>query len=319
MSATPFHMEGCRGNLANVMTAISDKVRDHFINPRNVGEMADATVVGEIGSLASGQALKLYLKIDGSEKIVAASFKVFGSPQAIAASSALTEMLVGKQIDDAARITSDDIAAHLGGLPPEKMHACVIAMEALEAAYARFRGIDLEAESEDDRGLNVCRCYGVSEAKIERAIRDHNLNHVHEVSHYTTAGGGCGSCHVDIIQIIDRVRAEMAPAKPAAKPAPALAGATGGFSNLQKMQLIQEVLDREIRPGLAMDGGDMELVDVQGNKVFVQLHGHCNSCSSSSATMKFFVQDRLREMVDPAIEVIDTTEHSAELHAPPMR
>lgn len=301
------------------MPTVADKVRDHFINPRNVGEMADATVVGEVGSLASGQALKLYLKIGGDEKISAASFKVFGSPQAIAAASALTEMLQGKQIDDAARITAEDIAAYLGGLPPEKMHACVIAMEALEAAYARFRGIELSGQGEDEFELNICRCYGVPEQKIERAIRDHNLTHVHEVTHYTTAGGGCGSCHVDIIHILDRVRAEMAPAKPTAKPALAPAGATANISNLQKMQLIQEVLDREIRPGLAMDGGDMELVDVQGNKVFVQLHGHCNSCSSSSATMKFFVQDRLREMVDPAIEVIDTTEHSAELHAPPMR
>jgi len=301
------------------MPTVTDKVREHFINPRNVGEMADATVVGEVGSLAQGQALKLYLKIDGDEKIVAASFKVFGSPQAIAAASALTEMLIGKQIDDAARVTANDIAAYLGGLPPEKMHACVVAMEALEAAYARFRGIALDAESEDDIELNVCRCYGVPEQKIERAIRDHNLTQVHEVTHYTTAGGGCGSCHVDVRQIIDRVRAQMTPAKAEVKVAPAVAGASGNMSNLQKMQLIQEVLDREVRPGLAMDGGDMELVDVQGNKVFVQLHGHCNSCSSSSATMKFFVQDRLREMVDPALEVIDTTEHSAELHAPPMR
>ncbi|MBE7491838.1 MAG: Fe-S cluster assembly protein NifU [Planctomycetes bacterium] len=301
------------------MTTVTDKVRDHFINPRNVGEMADATVVGEVGSLASGQALKLYLKIGADERIEAASFKVFGSPQAIAASSALTEMLKGKPVDDAARITADDIAAYLGGLPPEKMHACVIAMEALEAAYARFRGIALDNEGEEDLHHSVCRCYSVPEHKIERAIRDHNLTHVYQVTHYTTAGGGCGSCHVDIMQIIDRVRAEMAPAKPATRPAPALAGATGNVSNLQKMQLIQEVLDREIRPGLAMDGGDMELVDVQGNQVFVRLHGHCNSCSSSSATMKFFVQDRLREMVDPNLEVIDTTEHSAELHAPPMR
>jgi NifU-like protein len=68
-----------------------------------------------------------------------------------------------------------------------------------------------------------------------------------------------------------------------------------------------------------MDGGDMELIDIQGNKVLVQLHGHCNSCMASTTTMKFFVQDRLREMVDPTLDVIDVTEHGAELHAPPMR
>ncbi len=302
------------------MLTYTDKVRDHFINPRNVGEMPDATVVGEVGSLASGQALKLYLKLDEGEKIVAASFKVFGSPGAIASSSALTEMLVGKHIDEAARITAEEISTWLGGLPPEKMHACVLSMEALEAAYARFRGIELDAEITEDHELNICRCYGVPEHKIERAIRDHNLTDVAQITHFTLAGGGCTSCHVDLKQILGRVRAEMAPPPPptptATKPSRPVT-ATG--SNLQKMQLIQEVLDREVRPGLAMDGGDMELVDVQGTKVYVQLHGHCNSCSSSSATMKFFVQDRLREMVDPAIEVIDTTEHAAELHAPPMR
>lgn len=296
------------------MQALSDKVRDHFINPRNVGELPDATVVGEAGSLSGGQALKLFLKLDG-EVISDARFKVFGSPQAIAASSALTEMLKGRHIDDAARITADDIAAWLGGLPPEKMNACVQAMEALEAAYARFRGIELEPEVDDEEELHVCRCFSVPEHKIERAIRDHKLTTVEGITHYTRAGGGCGSCHVDLQQILKRVNAELAPKPtPAARPLPQGTGAT-----LERMQAIQAVLDRDVRPGLAMDGGDMELVDVQGDKVFVRLQGHCNSCASSSSTMKFFVEDKLRQTISPDIQVIDMTEHSAELHAPPLR
>ena len=296
------------------MLTYTDKVRDHFINPRNVGEMPDATVIGEVGSMAAGQALKLYLKLDENERIIAASFKVFGSPGAIASSSALTEMILGKHIDEAARVSAEEISQYLGGLPPEKMHACILSMEALEAAYARFRGIDLDEDGE----FRVCRCYGITDQKIERAIRDHNLTGLAQITQYTRAGAGCNSCHEDLKQTLARVRDDMAP-PPAARVSAAPPAATGSMSNLQKMQLIQEVLDREVRPGLAMDGGDMELLDVQGSKVFVQLHGHCNSCSASTSTMKFFVQDRLREMVDPAIEVIDTTEHSAELHAPPMR
>src|SRR5688572_24999413 len=119
------------------MLTYSSKIKEHFINPRNVGVIADATVVGEVGSMASGQALKLYLKLDATEVIREATFQVFGSPSAIAASSALTEMLKGKHIDEAARVTAEDISQFLGGLPPEKMHTCVMSMEALEAAYAR--------------------------------------------------------------------------------------------------------------------------------------------------------------------------------------
>jgi NifU-like protein len=298
------------------MVTYSSKIKEHFINPRNVGVIADATVIGEVGSMASGSALKLYLKLDPAEVIREASFQVFGSPSAIAASSALTEMLKGKHIDEAARVTADDISQYLGGLPPEKMHTCVMSMEALEAAYARYRGLELEIASDEEEELNICRCFCVPESKIERAIRDHNLASIGEITHFTKAGGGCSSCHVDLQQILGRVRAELPENQP--KKATPVAP-RGDLTSLEKMKAIQEVLDREVRPGLAMDGGDMELVDVQGNKVYVSLHGHCNSCSSSTTTMKFFVEDRLREMVDPEIVVIDTTEHADELHAPPMR
>ena len=298
------------------MLTYSDKVKEHFINPRNVGVLADATVVGEVGSMSTGQALKLYLKLDEGEVIRDAKFQVFGSPSAIAASSALTEMLKGKNIDEAARITADNISEFLGGLPPEKMHTCVMSMEALEVAYARHRGIELETELDEDAEMHICRCYSVPEHKIERAIRDNGLTTIEEITHFTKAGGGCTSCHVDLKMILERVHADK-PAEVKKTPVTPRVGADA--STLEKMKAIQDVLDREVRPGLAMDGGDMELVDVQGNKVYVSLHGHCNSCASSTTTMKFFVEDRLREMVDPEIVVIDTTEHSDELHAPPMR
>lgn len=302
------------------MMTYTQKLKDHFINPRNVGELPGATVIGEVGSLSSGQAMKLFLKLDGDEKITAASFQVFGSPSSIAAASALTEMLKGRHIDEAARITTDDISEVLGGLPPEKMHTCVLAMEALEVAYANFRGVDLGSELDEDEEFYVCRCYSVPEHKIERAIRDHNLTDLRGIMYYTMAGGGCTSCKFDLEKILERVRAEKSVEAPGTPSAPAkVGGGSRVFSNLELAQKVQEVLDREVRPGLAMDGGDMELVDVVGNNVYVQLHGHCNSCAASSSTMKFFVEDRLKEMVDPDIKVIDTTEHSDELHAPPMR
>lgn len=299
----------------------SDKVRDHFLNPRNVGEIKDATVIGEVGSLARGDALRLYLKLDGQEVIQDAKFQTFGGASAIASSSALTELIKGRHIDDAVRLTSDDISKYLDGLPEAKMHTSVMGMEALEVAYARYRGLELD-EQDEEEGRLICRCFSVPEGKIERAIRDHSLNTVEEVTHYTKAGGGCGSCHIDLEMILGRLHGERKHSeeveKAKAPPSqPARAGAT--LTQLERMKLVQEVLDRDVRPGLAMDGGDMELVDIQGTKVFVQLHGHCVSCSSSTATMRFFVEDKLRELVDPAIEVVDTTSHGSELHAPPMR
>jgi NifU-like protein len=306
------------------MWQYSAKVRDHFLNPRNAGELPQATVIGEAGSLSSGDALKLYLSIK-DDKIIAARFQTFGKPTAIASSSALTEMLIGKPIDEAARITSADISKYLDGLPEEQMAAPVLGMEALEDAYSKYRNLD--TSSDDALGeRTICRCFDISQGKINRAIRDHSLNTIAEITHYTKAGGGCHSCHVDLENLLSRARAERARAaederqklaREVKHNAPASTSA--GISDLQRATLIQEVLDREVRPGLAMDGGDMELVGVEGTKVSVKLNGHCVSCSSSTATMRFFVEDKLRELVDPAIEVIDITSHGEVLHAPPMR
>jgi len=305
------------------MAPYPEKVRDHFLNPRNAGELPRATVVGEAGSLASGDALRLQLEIV-NDRIEDARFQSFGKPASVAAASALTEMLIGRQIDEASRITAPEIAQALD-LPAQYMSAARSAMEALENAYARHRSLD--TSSDDAQGERViCRCFDVSQGRIARAISDHALNSVAEVTAHTRAGGGCGSCHVDIENMLARARAERARAaedqrvKQAREAARAQVASTStGISDLQRAALIQEVLDREVRPGLAMDGGDMELVGVEGTLVKVKLNGHCVSCSSSTATMRFFVEDKLRELVDPAIEVQDVTDHGEVLHAPPMR
>lgn len=305
------------------MAPYPEKVRDHFLNPRNAGELPGATVVGEVGSLSNGDALRLSLEVV-NERIEDARFQSFGKPASVAAASALTEMLIGRQIDEASRITAPEIAKALD-LPAQYMGAARTAMEALEDAYAKYRHLD--ASSDDPQGERViCRCFDVSQSRIARAIGDHTLSSLAEVTQHTKAGGGCGSCHIDIENMLSRARAERARAaedqrvKQAREAARIeVASTSAGITDLQRAALIQEVLDREVRPGLAMDGGDMELVGVEGTKVSVKLNGHCVSCSSSTATMRFFVEDKLRELVDPAIEVIDITSHGEVLHAPPMR
>jgi len=277
------------------MWEYTDKVREHFLSPRNVGELADANAVGEVGSLACGDALKLYLKVDDAGRIVDASFQTFGCASAIASSSVLTELIKGKTVDEALKISNKDIAAALGGLPREKMHCSVMGREALEAAVKNLRGeAPPQAHAE---GEIVCHCFGVTDEQIRRAVRENDLSTVAEVTDYTKAGGGCEECHDRIAELIAEVRGE------AAKDAAPKPEAAKRLTNLQRMQRVMQVLEEEIRPSLKKDGGDIELIDVEGKKVLVALRRACAGCPSSQLTLTDFVERKLRELVEPDITV----------------
>lgn len=277
----------------------SDKVKDHFLNPRNVGEIENPDAVGEVGNIVCGDVLRLTLRIDRpSGKIVDAKFKTFGCASAIASSSILTEMIKGKTVDEAMRITNKDIAATLGGLPEEKMHCSVLGMEALEAAIKNYRGIAPSKEPEDKSRI-VCKCFGVTEAKIKRIVQENNLRTVAEVTNYCKAGGGCRSCHGEIEKII----AEVWKTKRDKKEEERAIRLSGPMTNIRRIQLVEETIEREIKPILRKDGGDIELVDVDRSKVKVRLKGVCSGCPSAGVTLKQFVESKLREFVEDTIEV----------------
>jgi len=116
----------------------SDKVMDHFLNPRNVGEIADASGVGSVGNPICGDVMKMFIKVDNGV-ITDAKFKTYGCGAAIATSSMVTEMVKGKLLDDALKISNKSVADALGGLPAVKMHCSVLAEEALRAAIEDYR------------------------------------------------------------------------------------------------------------------------------------------------------------------------------------
>ncbi len=328
----------------------SDTVKDHFFNPRNAGPMAEANAVGEVGSLSCGDALKLMLKVNPDTDIIEdAKFQTFGCGSAIASSSALTELVIGKTVDEARALTNQDIADFLGGLPPEKMHCSVMGHEALTAAVAAWRGEEVD-DDDHEEGALICKCFAVDAGMIERAIRANKLTTVEMVTFYTKAGGGCSACREPLEELLADTNAAMvaegalpaaeafvfgaapAPApKPKAQgfvipdqpPAPAPTAAPEpiqiepvkikpataaklppapqdehgpnpkGLSPAQEAIAVSRVIE-EMRPVFHADGGDVTLLDIEGNRVTVEMTGACAGCQIASLTLGG-LRKRIRE------------------------
>jgi NifU-like protein len=340
------------------MWEYSDTVKEHFFNPKNAGALVGANAVGEVGALSCGDALKLMLHIDPvTEIVLEAKFQTFGCGSAIASSSALTELVIGKTLEQARAITNRDIADYLGGLPPEKMHCAVMGHEALQAAIANFRGEVWRSEHEES--ALVCKCHGVEAGVIERAIRDNGLSTVEQVAVFTKAGSGCTTCYEQVEDILFRVASDIAataalaarssesarsdeaaavqhapaaprpgsvnlfrsatrpvsaaaprpasPARPGAETSPLtptspLSESSGGMTNLKKIRLIEETIE-DLRVYLRKDGGDCELIDVDGSNVLVSLTGACVGCQMASVTVSG-IQERLIAKLGVPMRVI---------------
>lgn len=289
----------------------SDTVKEHFFNPRNVGTVETANAVGDVGSISCGDALRLSLKVNPATEVIEdARFQTFGCGSAIASSSALTEIVKGRTIGEALQITNQDIARYLGGLPPEKMHCSVMGREALQAAIANFRG---EVWKDDHaEGALICKCFAVDAKLIEETIKINKLHTLEDVTHYTKAGGGCSSCHEGIEEILTRVLAErgetydpdtLPAGLPELQPEPLpIAASSGGMTNFQRMRRIERVIE-SIRPTLQRDGGDVEVMEVDGNTVYVNMTGACSGCQMTSMTVSG-IQQRLMEDLGEFIRVV---------------
>lgn len=314
----------------------SEKVKEHFYNPKNAGAVVEANAVGDVGSISCGDALRLTLKVDPKTEIILdAGFQTFGCGSAIASSSALTEMVKGMTLDDALKISNQDIADFLDGLPPEKMHCSVMGREALRAAIADYRGEKLEDDHEE--GALVCKCFAIDEVMVRDTIKANSLSSVEDVTNYTKAGGGCSSCHEKIEALLTEEMAargesfvpapikgkekKIVPLKTPAIPAPAesvptVAPAAASAASIapEKMTGVQRIRRIElvlaaIRPTLQRDHGDVELVDVDGKNIYVKLIGACTGCQLASATLGG-IQQKLIEDLGEFVKVIPVSNNA---------
>ncbi|MFC1738542.1 NifU family protein, partial [Planctomycetota bacterium] len=158
-------------------------------------------------------------------------------------------------------------------------------------------------------GKVVCTCFGVTDKEIEKVIRNNNLKTVDEVTNYCKAGGGCGSCKGEIEKIIEKMqgaKTKKTPARVSSKPKK--------MRNIQKIQLIQKTINEQIRPALRAHGGNIELIDVDGNKVIVGFRGMCAQCRLTEFTMKDVVEAKLKEFVSDDLFVEEDKESARQPH-----
>ncbi|MCE0495423.1 Fe-S cluster assembly protein NifU [Vibrio salinus] len=292
----------------------SEKVKEHFFHPRNAKLVEDANAKGDVGSISCGDALSLTLKINpDSEVIEDAGFQTFGCGSAIASSSALTEMIIGKTVDDALAVTNNDIAEFLDGLPPEKMHCSVMGMEALHAAVADYRGEDVDDDHEE--GELICKCFAVDDLMIKRVVKANNLTTLDEVINYTKAGGACTSCHEKIEWVLEDCLAEMAAEAESSVILAAEQSETVAQIKTKSVAekaddgvwaIVEKVID-EVRPAVLADGGEIKLVDIEDNIVFISLTGTCTGCGLAGLTLAN-VEHKVSKALGEAVTVFPVQE-----------
>lgn len=178
----------------------TDTVKDHFFNPRNIlsedEEAYQADGVGEVGSVSCGDLMKMWIKVDkDSETVTDVKWKTFGCASAIGSTSMLSTMVPGKKIEEALKITPQDIMEKLGGLPKRKVHCSVLGDKALREAildYFKKTGRE-ERVRELERGEIICECLSVTRGDIENAVKEGNRT-FEELQERTKISTGCGNC-----------------------------------------------------------------------------------------------------------------------------
>lgn len=309
----------------------SNEVQRRMNNPTHMGEITEEQasqiggklIVADFGAESCGDAVRLYWVVDESnDKIVAAKFKSFGCGTAIASSDVMTELCLGKTVDEAVKITNLDVERALRdepntpAVPPQKMHCSVMAYDVIKKAASQYKGVD--AESFETEYI-VCECARVSLSTIREVIKLNDLKTVEQITDYTKAGAFCKSCirpgghekkDIYLVDILADVRKEMAEEKLRIA-AEAGASGTNSFDKMtivQKIKAVEVILDEYIRPMLVMDGGNMEIIDIKENSPYYDLYirylGSCSGCASGSSGTLYAIESVLKQKVDENIRVL---------------
>ncbi|MCK9455390.1 MAG: iron-sulfur cluster assembly scaffold protein [Sulfurimonas sp.] len=314
---------------ASLWDAYSNKVTTLMNNPNHQGEITQEEVdangnkliVADFGAESCGDAVRLYWEVDPkTDVIVNSKFKSFGCGTAIASSDIMTELCIGKTVQEAVKITNIDVEFALRddpetpAVPPQKMHCSVMAYDVIKKAAGLYLGVDSESFEEE---IIVCECARVSLKTLQEVIRLNDLTTIEQITDYTKAGGFCKSCirpggHEEreyyLVDILEDTRREMAEEK---MKAAADAGAAGSFETMTLVQQIKAIdaeIDESVRQFLIMDGGDMEVIDVKPSDEYIDVYirylGACNGCASSATGTLYAIESTLKEKLSKKIRVL---------------
>jgi NifU-like protein len=309
--------------------AYSNKVTTLMNNPQHQGEIFESDaeangnklIVADFGAESCGDAVRLYWEIDPETDIIVNSkFKSFGCGTAIASSDVMTQLCIGKTVDEAVKITNIDVEFALRdnpetpAVPPQKMHCSVMAYDVIKKAAGLYKGVDAESFEEE---IIVCECARVSLSTLQEVIRLNDLTTIEQITDYTKAGGFCKSCikpgghekrEYYLVDILADTRREMDEEK---MKAAADAGAQASFEDMTLVQQIKAIdaeIDESIRQFLIMDGGDMEVIDVKSSDEYIDVYirylGACNGCASSATGTLYAIESTLKEKLSKKIRVL---------------
>ncbi len=309
--------------------AYSDKVTRLMNNPQHQGEISEEEassrgnklIVADFGAESCGDAVRLYWEIDpNTDKIVNSKFRSFGCGTALASSDVMTELCIGKTVQEAVKITNIDVEAALRdtpdvpAVPPQKMHCSVMAYDVIKKAAGLYLGVDAESFEEE---IIVCECARVSLKTLKEVIKLNDLKTIEQITDYTKAGGFCKSCikpggHEErewyLVDILKDTRREMDEEKMKAAAEAEISGDFSTMTLVQKIKAIDSVIDENVRQFLIMDGGNMEVIDIKESEdyidVYIRYIGACNGCASSTTGTLYAIESTLKEKLSSKIRVL---------------
>lgn len=306
-----------------VIRRMDDPTHQGEITEDQAKELGGKLIVADFGAESCGDAVRLYWCVnEETDVILDSKFKSFGCGTAIASSDAMAELCVGKKVQDAVKITNIDVEHALRdhpdvpAVPPQKMHCSVMAYDVIKKAAGTYLDVDMESFEEEQI---ICECARVTLGTIQEVIKLNDLKTVEEITDYTKAGAFCKSCikpggheekDIYLVDILNDVRAEIEQdrLKAAADASEAGAASFDKMTIVQRIKLIDDVLDADIRPMLMMDGGNMEIIDIKENiphyDLYIRYLGACSGCASGDTGTLYAIESVLKQKVDENIRVL---------------